>query len=594
MDNIVSYNSWDFLKEATQEEMNLLISVVSHCCKADINELNMGNIIPRIIGFRNLKEDSTFEAFLKDIGEESDCDPQINWDLYPYMILVSMLRNAMMDCTAQNIKLIAKEFQLSNATVAGMTMELRSRIISNSDFRRSFPFVLASILGINWRDSIRALPIVSSVGISSSLMYSKESLMLAVVLGPLAKPITSFSNFLNGLFSTKISADQLFPVVALLVLLYQEHTSVFNNNKEVIEYVENCLRTQNDFENTSKAAMSLMIQILQPKQEDDVFEICNSVLIDVLHDKRFTIPKYRLDKMIPFKESVINYLAEWVIEDDKTTDEFLFQIAGKHPKSNMKEVVSEDDTCKHHNEITDLQTDNVEQHLISELQARISVLEEELKEAKETFAFLRHDVKSMYATSVAPLFQFLDGIPLDNKTVEKALEKEAIVSNIINNVGKSDFGLRSGIRYSLKSITESAMASNNYTFVWNHDTVDSLIEISEFHLKNRVLANIRSNFERCAFGVSPYSEMPISERIVEAYISEDNEYVLLTVSNNGMPISENETNIIFDNGVSLGARPSTGHGLAYVRKFMNYWEGSVEAVVPKNNFNISFIFKFKK
>ena len=162
MDTILVDKSWKFLEESTDEELNLLISVVSQCCKIDIDKLNHANIISRILQLRNQDENSSFETFLNDIGEEVGCDPKITWVLYPYMLLVSLLRDSLINCTSEMIGLISKEFDLPSTSVSSISKVLRSRIASNEDFRKNFPFILASILGIKWRESIHVLPLLSS------------------------------------------------------------------------------------------------------------------------------------------------------------------------------------------------------------------------------------------------------------------------------------------------------------------------------------------------------------------------------------------------------------------------------------------------
>ena len=599
MDTILVDKSWKFLEESTDEELNLLISVVSQCCKIDIDKLNHANIISRILQLRNQDENSSFETFLNDIGEEVGCDPKITWVLYPYMLLVSLLRDSLINCTSEMIGLISKEFDLPSTSVSSISKVLRSRIASNEDFRKNFPFILASILGIKWRESIHVLPLLSSEFISRGSFYSKESVMLASVLGPLAQPVTGISRVLTGWFSSKSSGEELFPVVVLLILLNQEHNSKFENSKDVVNYIENNLRMQDTFETTSLAAISIIQQLIQDNQNKEDSDIVESVISDKLHGKRFYIPEYRLQKILPYKDDVIQVLADWIVEDDAVIDAFAVRFTGKHPKAKNEVIVlDESQSIKQTGAIvakidgtSPSEEDSIES--IPMLRARIAELEMQIEEANRAFSFLRHDVKTMYATSVAPLYDFINGLPLDKKTVEKALEKEAIVTGILKDAGRLDYGLRTGNKYSLKSMTESAMQSDQYSFHWKDTSVDAMIDISETCFKNRVLSNIRNNFERCAFGVPPFCDLPVIKRIVEAVIVVNEQWAVLPLSNNGMPISENDTKVIFEDGVSIGQLQSTGHGLAYVAKFMEHWNGSVEAIVPKNDFNISFVFKFK-
>lgn len=592
---IVENKTWKFLEEATQEELDLLLSVVSHCCSISRDDLNIENVVSDILNLRSMEHDASYCDFLKDIGKDAGCDPKIAWDIYPYMLLITLLREALTGCDSNKVTLISKEFDLSNRSISGIAMELRSRIVSNMDFRSSFPFILASILGINWKDSIQAFPIVSSITNITSLLNLKEKMMLAVVMGPLAKPISSFSNFLNNLFNTKVSTDKLFPVVTLLVLLSQEHNSGFEKEKDAIDYVNNFLRIQDTFDNTSDAAISLGVQLYKYDRCDDIPEIVRVVESQKLQNKSLIIPEYRIEKIIPYKDSVLKSLVEWIDGKDSFIDEFSRVTIGNHfPKKVIVSEMERETDSTAMVELPDKGPLDNSNEIIVALREKVSMLEKQLEEAKETFAFIRHDVKTMYATSVAPLYDFIDGVPLDIATVQKALEKESIVSSILNNAGKSDYGLRTGCKYSLKSMTEEAMHSDNYSFIWNTESSDMQIDIAESCFVNRVLANIRGNFERCAFGVSPYCEYPITQRVVEAKISSDSLWVYLTLSNNGCPISESDVEIIFRDGISIGARPSTGHGLAYVKKFMEYWGGEVVASVPKNNYNISFVFKFKK
>jgi hypothetical protein len=101
MDTILVEKNWIFLEESTDEELNLLISVVSQCCKIDIDKLNRANIISQILQLRDQEEKSSFKTFLNDIGEEVGCDPKITWVLYPYMLLVSLLRDSLINCTSE-------------------------------------------------------------------------------------------------------------------------------------------------------------------------------------------------------------------------------------------------------------------------------------------------------------------------------------------------------------------------------------------------------------------------------------------------------------------------------------------------------------
>ena len=599
MDTILVEKNWIFLEESTDEELNLLISVVSQCCKIDIDKLNRANIISQILQLRDQEEKSSFKTFLNDIGEEVGCDPKITWVLYPYMLLVSLLRDSLINCTSEMIGLISKEFDLPSTSVSSISKVLRSRIASNEDFRKNFPFVLASILGIKWRESIHILPILSSEFIASGSFFSKESVMLASVLGPLAKPVAGISRVLNGLFSSKISGEKLFPVVVLLILLNQEHNSKFDSSKDVVNYIENNLRMQDTFETTSLAAISIIQQLIQDNLDEEDLDVVESVVSDKLHGKRFYIPEYRLKKILPYKDDVIQALADWIVEDDVLIDRFTIRFTGKHPKTKNEDTVIDGNHIITQNADSPANmegtasTKEYSDDSIPALRARIAELEMQIEEANRAFSFLRHDVKTMYATSVAPLYDFINGLPLDKKTVEKALEKEAIVTSILKDAGRLDYGLRTGNKYSLKSMTESAMQSDQYIFHWKDTSVDAMIDISETCFKNRVLSNIRNNFERCAFGVPPFCDQPVIKRIVEAGIVVNEKWAVLTLSNNGMPISESDTKIIFEDGVSIGQRQSTGHGLAYVAKFMEHWNGSVEAIVPKNDFNISFVFKFK-
>jgi hypothetical protein len=237
------------------------------------------------------------------------------------------------------IGLISKEFDLPSTSVSSISKVLRSRIASNEDFRKNFPFVLASILGIKWRESIHILPILSSEFIASGSFFSKESVMLASVLGPLAKPVAGISRVLNGLFSSKISGEKLFPVVVLLILLNQEHNSKFDSSKDVVNYIENNLRMQDTFETTSLAAISIIQQLIQDNLDEEDLDVVESVVSDKLHGKRFYIPEYRLKKILPYKDDVIQALADWIVEDDALIDRFTIRFTGKHPKTKNEDTV---------------------------------------------------------------------------------------------------------------------------------------------------------------------------------------------------------------------------------------------------------------
>jgi len=90
-----------------------------------------------------------------------------------------------------------------------------------------------------------------------------------------------------------------------------------------------------------------------------------------------------------------------------------------------------------------------------------------------------------------------------------------------------------------------------------------------------VLNNIRENIQNHAFGIPPFTQMFIWEKIVLIDFKREGDKIIVSISNNGMPFLGDE-NRIFEDGYYHGAKGHSGHGMSSARKYMRLLGGELD------------------
>ena len=105
--------------------------------------------------------------------------------------------------------------------------------------------------------------------------------------------------------------------------------------------------------------------------------------------------------------------------------------------------------------------------------------------------------------------------------------------------------------------------------------------------QTEVLQNIAENIKRHAFPYAEYANKLVIDKIVELQITNDDNKVIIRVSNNGNPFKGNADNL-FNSGYHSGKYGRTGFGLASAKQYMQKIGGDIE-FSPVNNYQVSFL-----
>ena len=110
---------------------------------------------------------------------------------------------------------------------------------------------------------------------------------------------------------------------------------------------------------------------------------------------------------------------------------------------------------------------------------------------------------------------------------------------------------------------------------------------SKADFQTEVLQNIAENIKRHAFPYAEYANKLVIDKIVEIQITNDDNKVIIRVSNNGNPFKGNADNL-FNSGYHSGKYGRTGFGLASAKQYMQKIGGDIE-FSPVNNYQVSFL-----
>ena len=110
---------------------------------------------------------------------------------------------------------------------------------------------------------------------------------------------------------------------------------------------------------------------------------------------------------------------------------------------------------------------------------------------------------------------------------------------------------------------------------------------SKAEFQTEVLQNIAENIKRHAFPYAEYANKLVIDKIVEIQITNDDNKVIIRVSNNGNPFKGNADNL-FNSGYHSGKYGRTGFGLASAKQYMQKIGGDIE-FSPVNNYQVSFL-----
>lgn len=640
--------SWRFIREFTPEDIDFLKQAVA---KSHLeNEFSFDSkekIIESLRSLRQLGTSSSFSDFITDIGEELGCTTA-EWDKYRHALSAKILidiieRNNNSALTEEMIRCL----NLSNRSESGMRNEINARVQSSKDFQTNLLYVLCSINGIDWGNRLKTLPVLESMSSVSNLFSNSRlipaigGIMGSIIAGGLIG--ASIYGVTRFLFSTikKTEARSLYPIVSVLLLTYQEHSAGFATSKEAISYIEYVIRFQQTFERASYAAISLLYRINSFDAKDNQLSTWGRQAMEKMLDKKHIVmPNYRIQKMIPYKSDIIEYLISVIYEDFKNEKEHLIderlmlemlKLSSRSLDSPIKSNIADNKavSATRFNKpedqqistmgiigacvsipsgtlskskidksfFTDFSSKEVKNLVdkVKELEEKVYDLSIKLEEKDIQFRMLRHDMSDCYQASVAPLYDYERTKTIDEEDLEDAIRCEKQFREALKKVGKDDYGFIGFKKIpTIRVMVEEQMKCDEFSFVWNPNADFSLVaRIPESTFVTRVLGNIRRNIIRHAFGVDPYKQYTRDRRKVEGNIYVDNEYAVLTLSNNGAPISSENIKHIFDREAKFGPTAHTGLGLYYVACFMEHWGGQAKASIPSNayNFEISLYFK---
>lgn len=108
-----------------------------------------------------------------------------------------------------------------------------------------------------------------------------------------------------------------------------------------------------------------------------------------------------------------------------------------------------------------------------------------------------------------------------------------------------------------------------------------------------VLTNIKRNIEIHAFPIAKYGVM-IWEQKVKVCIIEDDEFVKISIANNGEPFT-GDVSKVFDYGYCYGPTRHTGFGLDSAKKYMDSIEGNIELITSADSeYKVTYLITLKK
>lgn len=627
-------SSWSFLYEATKQEKEMVVKTLRQCDN-DINlpiNASSSKIVEEIKNEVGLPKHASYQDFIIKIGTFFDCT-ELSWEKYEYVLLSKILIEKIKRADKNSFnEEIAKALNLSNTGTKALCSEIEARTKNSEEFRIRLPFFLTSLQGVQWENAITALPKLGSISTITSMLSTIGVLtafaptFIKVLTFPLTIGAGIFGVFAGiGKSLFYVSYEKLLPLVSVLILIKQEHDVKFNTQQEAITYVKNEIQLQKVFPNRSYAALSLVFQIADCEKNSQIREYKQIFDTALLHNKRLPIPEYRLKIILPYKEGVYTELMKWVENDYRRTrlnfsitdniySAFKYSLLGNSSISDSEQeinvtkqasktrntetdsdIVFRKENLDHNKEVVEQIQLTDKDEKISRLEARVAELQARLEENEKTFQYLRHDIALTYGSSLRPLYIYIQTHRITDEEVSKAISKAESVTQILSSVGKTDFGVADIESKTLSTLVEDKMNCESFCFRWN-DQADKKIKvrISSITFVNRVLGNLVKNFEVHAFPTKFSVLFPNKEKIVEANITDTDECILLTISNNGLPISEQNIGQIFKFGACFGDNAGDGRGLSYIKEYMEHWNGSVDACIPQDEFSIMFTFKFFK
>lgn len=128
---------------------------------------------------------------------------------------------------------------------------------------------------------------------------------------------------------------------------------------------------------------------------------------------------------------------------------------------------------------------------------------------------------------------------------------------------------------------------DNISVIYKCSDRELQICINKADFQTEVLQNIAENIKRHAFPYAEYANKLVIDKIVEIQITNDDNKVIIRVSNNGNPFKGNADNL-FNSGYHSGKYGRTGFGLASAKQFMQKIGGNIE-FSPVNNYQVSFL-----
>lgn len=566
-------SDWDFfIKKADGDKIFSLHQIMqANGIEIVGAEFNPENLVDSLLKIRYPKSDSIcYEKFITDLVKDLNIKSSTqNADLKDKenLILLHILSSFAKSLNPQELKIFKIHAGLMHNDKDSVIREMRTKIAISPQFQKRLPALISSVLG------------TTASAVSFPFLWFAASVVLplpAFATYRFIRDLAISHRFMATIARKNSASKVLFPT-AILIIIRRESYSSFSNSEEAINFLRFYFRISVN-EDKERMATTILTELLQSDSEYTNIEAAQSVsqLIGLAE----IIPFRIIESLQPFSKEVKNFLCSYLTDkgDRHNVLPVLFPNGfDSEGKKELKKYVSDNDV----NTFSDKTKDQ-----------RIAELEKEVSELNDTLHRIRHNVAPALGNALHPYKEFLETFyPITKEDAQKAYDRGCRAIAILYRDGGT-YGEPE--RLDLVIPLRKFFSDKSYQVIFNLPE-HAFTYINSNDLSIVILQNIKNNILKHAFG--PYDESIVSsnERIVCIDLSESSEYWILKIKNNGEPLAENiDIKNIWKDGVTFGKPASSGKGLFYLKKCIEYFGGVADCERLNGDYSFQYIIKFKK
>lgn len=569
-------SDWDFfIKKADGDEIVSLHQIMqANGIEIVGAEFNPENLVDSLLKIRYPKSDSIcYEKFITDLVKDLNIKSSTqNADLKDKenLILLHILSSFAKSLNPQELKIFKIHAGLMHNDKDSVIREMRTKIAISPQFQKRLPALISSVLGTT--ASAVSFPFLWFAASAASVVLPLPAFATYGFIRDLA-----ISHRFMATIARKNSASKVLFPTAILIIIRRESYSSFSNSEEAINFLRFYFRISVN-EDKERMATTILTELLQSDSEYTNIEAAQSVsqLIGLAE----MIPFRIIESLQPFSKEVKNFLCSYLTDkgDRHNVLPVLFPNGfDSEGKKELKKYVSDNDV----NTFSDKTKDQ-----------RIAELEKEVSELNDILHRIRHNVAPALGNALHPYKEFLKtscSITVEEaqKAYDRGCRAIAILYRARVTYGEPE-------RLDLVIPLRVVFSDKSYQGIFNLPE-HAFTYINSNDLSIEILENIKKNILTHAFG--PYDESIVSsnERIVCIDLSESSEYWILKIKNNGEPLAENiDIKKIWEYGEKFGKQASSGEGLFYLKKCIEYFGGVADCERLNGDYSFQYIIKFKK